>query len=165
MPLVSPPLQTIELWTRRNFRCDCGNQKFGQDAKCQLYPNKDPVNDRNQYNQNYTGVYCTCHKPYPDPNREDEYDMDMCVACEDWFHGEHLGLPDNLQVRPCSSCPDTLIGPLSDTVAQCASRENSLFQLRERTGHWCALGEPRGVSLACVPGRKEGGRGGEDAGG
>ena len=96
-------LQTVELWTRRNFRCDCGSQKFGNEARCQLFPNKDPVNERNRYNQNYGGVYCTCHKPYPDPERDDEYDMDMCIVCEDWFHGEHLGLPDSLQVRLCSA--------------------------------------------------------------
>ena len=27
-----------ELYTKRNFRCDCGNGTFGEDFKCQLQP-------------------------------------------------------------------------------------------------------------------------------
>ena len=30
---------------------------------------------KNKYNQNFSGLYCTCHRPYPDP--EDE----VGVAC------------------------------------------------------------------------------------
>lgn len=92
------------LCLRRNFRCDCGNKRFG-DFKCQLipvrdvFPNwiclthfsyhliplwhiryftlgitrlllylqaKDQENNKNLYNHNFWGCYCTCDRPYPD---------------------------------------------------------------------------------------------------
>ncbi|GLJ46642.1 hypothetical protein SUGI_0982790 [Cryptomeria japonica] len=83
--------EVVELWTRRNFRCDCGNTKFG-DSHCKLLADKDSENDRNNYNQNYKGMYCTCHRPYPDPDGEDQGEMIQCCICEDWFHENHLGL-------------------------------------------------------------------------
>jgi len=78
-----------ELYTKRNFRCDCGNEKF-VDFKCRLVPEKE-INTRNKYGQNFKGLYCTCHRPYPDPEDDIEDEMIQCVACEDWFHGRHLG--------------------------------------------------------------------------
>lgn len=104
-------VQVVELWTRRRFRCDCGNSKFGG-AACQLCPDKEPENAANVYNQNYKGVYCYCKRPYPDPekggagdNEEDneEEDMSQCVVCEDWFHDSHMGQvkPQALPPRRC----------------------------------------------------------------
>ena len=50
-------------------------------------------NSENVYNQNFTGVYCTCKRPYPDPDcTEDVGEMLQCCVCEDWFHEVHLGL-------------------------------------------------------------------------
>lgn len=82
--------ELFELYTKRNFRCDCGNSKFGG-KKCKLYPGKDATNAKNHYNQNFKGLYCTCHRPYPDPEDEVEDEMIQCVICEDWYHGRHLG--------------------------------------------------------------------------
>lgn len=31
---------------------------------------KDATNAKNHYNQNFKGLYCTCHRPYPDPEDE-----------------------------------------------------------------------------------------------
>ena len=31
---------------------------------------KDEYNIENRYNQNFDGVYCTCSRPYPDPEDE-----------------------------------------------------------------------------------------------
>ena len=45
-----------------------------------------------RYNQNFSGVYCTCGRPYPDPEDPVEDEMIQCVVCEDWYHGRHLGL-------------------------------------------------------------------------
>nr|ACC91253.1 PHD finger-related protein [Arabidopsis halleri] len=81
----------LELWTKRNFRCDCGNAKFGTLA-CKLLPSKDVENSENSYNHNFKGLYCTCDRPYPDPNVEEQVEMIQCCLCEDWFHEEHLGL-------------------------------------------------------------------------
>jgi len=86
--------ELYELYTKRNFRCDCGNDRFLHNP-CVLCPNKEPLNEKNQYNHNFLGKYCYCDRPFPDPENEDE--MFQCVICEDWFHGLHLNtsLPEN----------------------------------------------------------------------
>ncbi|XP_062620131.1 putative E3 ubiquitin-protein ligase UBR7 [Saccostrea cucullata] len=83
--------ELFELYTKRNFRCDCGNSKF-PGTGCKLYSEKDAANSQNVYNQNFKGLYCTCHRPYPDPEDEIEDEMIQCVICEDWYHGRHLGV-------------------------------------------------------------------------
>lgn len=47
---------------------------------------KDKVNSNNVYNQNFVGTYCTCNRPYPDPEDTVEDEMIQCIICEDWFH-------------------------------------------------------------------------------
>ncbi|KAL3619179.1 hypothetical protein CASFOL_036749 [Castilleja foliolosa] len=84
----------LELWTKRNFRCDCGNSKFGE-FYCKLSASKDVENSENKYNHNFKGTYCTCDQPYPDPNVEEQVEMIQCCVCEDWFHEEHIGLQPN----------------------------------------------------------------------
>ena len=37
-------------------------------------------------------MYCTCHRPYPDPEDPVDDEMIQCVVCEDWYHGRHLGV-------------------------------------------------------------------------
>lgn len=97
----------FELYTKRNFRCDCGNRKFTE-LQCKLHPDKDEVNNLNKYSHNFFGVYCTCGRPYPDPDDQVEDEMIQCVVCEDWLHGRHLGcvVPDcvELQEMICESC-------------------------------------------------------------
>ncbi|RVE57246.1 hypothetical protein OJAV_G00214090 [Oryzias javanicus] len=99
----------FELFTKRNFRCDCGNGKFG-DFQCRLNPSKDVRNDKNRYNHNFSGCYCTCDRPYPDSEGQDDDDDEMiqCVICEDWFHSKHLGCtvvePEELQEMVCETC-------------------------------------------------------------
>ena len=43
----------VELYTKRRFRCDCGNSKFPKTNPCKLYENKTPENEKNEYNQNF----------------------------------------------------------------------------------------------------------------
>ncbi|KAM3594937.1 uncharacterized protein V6R79_015641 [Siganus canaliculatus] len=97
----------FELYTKRNFRCDCGNKKFGE-FKCQLLPDKDEQNVQNLYNHNFNGCYCTCDRPYPDTDDQVNDEMIQCVVCEDWFHGRHLGCtvvePEELQEMVCEGC-------------------------------------------------------------
>ncbi|KAH6783427.1 PHD finger protein-like protein [Perilla frutescens var. hirtella] len=83
--------EIVELWTKRNFRCDCGNSKFGE-FFCKLLASKDAENSNNAYNHNFKGTYCTCNLPYPDPSAEEQVEMLQCCICEDWFHEEHIGL-------------------------------------------------------------------------
>lgn len=82
--------ELVELYTKRLFRCDCGTARL-QAAPCKLRPGKSE-NSENKYNQNFSGVYCTCSRPYPDPEDSRPDQMIQCVVCEDWYHGRHLGL-------------------------------------------------------------------------
>ncbi|XP_068608193.1 putative E3 ubiquitin-protein ligase UBR7 [Brachionichthys hirsutus] len=97
----------FELYTKRHFCCDCGNNKFG-DFKCQLIPDKDDENVRNRYNHNFSGCYCTCDRPYPDTDDQANEEMIQCVVCEDWLHSRHLGCtvvePEELQEMVCEAC-------------------------------------------------------------
>ncbi|XP_071759071.2 putative E3 ubiquitin-protein ligase UBR7 [Centroberyx gerrardi] len=97
----------FELYTKRNFRCDCGNSKF-RDLQCKFFPEKEQVNSENKYSHNFFGVYCTCNRPYPDPEDQVEDEMIQCIVCEDWLHGRHLGcvVPDcvELQEMICEAC-------------------------------------------------------------
>ncbi|GAB1602899.1 putative E3 ubiquitin-protein ligase UBR7 [Argonauta hians] len=98
--------ELFELYTKRNFRCDCGNKKFPN--RCKLFSDKSDFNEHNQYSQNFAGKYCTCKRPYPDPDDDVDDEMLQCVICEDWYHRRHLksDMPDsddNVEVV-CSSC-------------------------------------------------------------
>ncbi|KAJ0049217.1 hypothetical protein Pint_14981 [Pistacia integerrima] len=89
--------EIVELWTKRNFKCDCGNSKFGE-FFCKLFPSKDVENVDNLYNHNFKGLYCTCNRPYPDPDVEEQVEMIQCCMCEDWFHEEHIGLESSNEI-------------------------------------------------------------------
>lgn len=72
-----------------------------------MYNEKDELNAFNVYNQNFSGVYCTCHRPYPDPEDKVPDEMIQCVVCEDWYHCRHLGIPipdDNYAEMICADC-------------------------------------------------------------
>jgi len=82
----------VELYTKRLFRCDCGTTRLST-VTCSL--NKSATkedNVKNKYNQNFSGVYCVCARPYPDPEETKPDEMIQCIICEDWYHGRHLGL-------------------------------------------------------------------------
>uniref|UniRef100_A0A452TDU4 Putative E3 ubiquitin-protein ligase UBR7 n=1 Tax=Ursus maritimus TaxID=29073 RepID=A0A452TDU4_URSMA len=97
----------FELYTKRNFRCDCGNSKF-KNLECKLFPDKAKINSGNKYNDNFFGLYCICKRPYPDPDDEIPDEMIQCAVCEDWFHGRHLGAipPESgdFQEMVCQAC-------------------------------------------------------------
>lgn len=57
--------------------------------KCSL-EEKTRDNKTNEYNQNYAGLYCSCHRPYPDPECSSDDEMIQCIICEDWHHSLHL---------------------------------------------------------------------------
>ncbi|RVE50754.1 hypothetical protein evm_004664 [Chilo suppressalis] len=101
--------ELIELYTKRNFRCDCGNPKFNSNP-CQFVSSKTELNEDNKYNQNFSGLYCTCHRPYPDPENPIDDEMIQCIVCEDWLHSAHLEavVPTNEQYAEmiCKECMD-----------------------------------------------------------
>ncbi|KAI9314723.1 hypothetical protein BX666DRAFT_1962790 [Dichotomocladium elegans] len=100
--------ELIELFPKRNFRCDCGLPgKFGSN-RCQL-PSRQKIgiqkNEKNKYNHNFDGRYCRCDKTY-DPEKE-EGTMFQCVLCEDWFHEECIGeIPDDVEDFESYICRD-----------------------------------------------------------
>ncbi|GAB4857554.1 hypothetical protein Ancab_015462 [Ancistrocladus abbreviatus] len=128
--------EILELWTKRNFRCDCGNSKFGE-YFCKLSPNKDVENVDNSYNQNFKGAYCTCGHPYPDPNVEEQEEMIQCCVCEDWFHEEHLGL------ESCDEIPRDEEGEptYEDLICQVCSAAFSFLMLYPQY-IWAVAGKP-----------------------
>jgi len=97
----------IELYTRRNFRCDCGNSKF-PGKQCNLDNDKAEINEENIYSHNFSGLYCTCERPYPDPEDKVVDEMIQCIICEDWYHCRHLGSPlpplNSYSEMICSGC-------------------------------------------------------------
>ncbi|CAI2724572.1 unnamed protein product [Schistosoma spindalis] len=100
----------VELYTKRYFRCDCGNSKFAGVCNCLLWEEKDDENVLNRYNDNFSNRYCTCQRPYPDPDYEGVEEMIQCGMCENWFHLEHLNMdkefvpPDDYNEMTCFMC-------------------------------------------------------------
>jgi E3 ubiquitin-protein ligase UBR7 len=65
-------------------------KKISIENPCKLENDKAIYNDRNKYSQNFKGLYCVCHRPYPDPERSTSEVMIQCIICEDWLHQEHI---------------------------------------------------------------------------
>lgn len=138
--------EVVELWTKRKFRCDCGNSKFGV-FSCKLCSNKEPENTDNAYNQNFKGNYCICVRPYPDPEAQEQFEMIQCCICEDWFHESHLGLNSTEEIprdeegeplyaeficQECSlSCSFLKLYPPSILVSENQKNESVLSGLSE----------------------------------
>ncbi|XP_075152012.1 putative E3 ubiquitin-protein ligase UBR7 [Haematobia irritans] len=104
--------ELVELYTKRNFRCDCPTERMGSSNRCRLNSGLEqptPVNSGNLYNQNFQGLYCNCHRPYPDPDRTTEEVMLQCAICEDWFHMQHLDGPSNIQ-KLMDACSEMICG-------------------------------------------------------
>lgn len=108
--------EVYELYTKRNYRCDCGNSKFKPNFECKLMDKqlkKLPLNENNKYNHNFSGRYCTCDKRFPPEENDDNADDEMwqCIVCEDWYHTKHLGakeLPAKFDELICGQCVDKL---------------------------------------------------------
>lgn len=109
--------ELVELYTKRHFRCDCGNSKF-DGKQCNLEKQKSANNNENKYNQNFDGTYCTCARPYPDPEGDDD-EMLQCIICEDWYHSKHLEFDDGI---PADNTYDEM------TCASCMREHNFLWR-------------------------------------
>lgn len=80
-----------------------------------MHQKKSPLNEKNKYNHNFSGRYCTCDKRYPpdenDDSAESNDEMWQCIVCEDWYHTKHLGakeLPARFDEFICGGCVDKL---------------------------------------------------------
>jgi Putative zinc finger in N-recognin (UBR box) len=92
----------IELYSKRAFRCDCGNGRMAN--SCALDSNKAASNPDNElvYSHNFAGRYCRCDRGF-DPKLGD---MSQCAMCEDWFHSSCLvvgGMPKKAANRALQS--------------------------------------------------------------
>ncbi|KAG9628765.1 zf-UBR-domain-containing protein, partial [Aureobasidium melanogenum] len=103
--------ELVELFTKRNFVCDCGTTRVPSSAPCTLRINESTSQkgnvtgetpaENNKYNHNFSGRFCGCGEPY-DPEKE-KGTMFQCLGLgtvedggcgEDWWHPECLmGLP------------------------------------------------------------------------
>lgn len=102
--------ELVELFTRRDFVCDCGTTRMPSTSPCTLRAN--PVTNEkgvdseepaatNEYNDNFRNKFCGCKELY-DPKKE-RGTMFQCLGLgsvnaggcgEDWWHPECLmGLP------------------------------------------------------------------------
>lgn len=105
--------QTVELFQRRNFKCDCPTLASAT-CDCLLYKGDQrslPINVYNKYTPNFEGVFCWCKKEYSaDSNKI----MIHCFLCEDWFHNTCIladpkfkyPLEESDDVFVCKDCLD-----------------------------------------------------------
>lgn len=122
-----------ELYTRRLFRCDCGNSKLSNQP-CKLFPNKDPENAENKYDDNFRGLYCVCKRPYPDPEAPGQEDtMIQCIVCEDWLHSQHVGVPMPMEENDADE--------LDMICKECVSRNAFLVHYDESRQNVCSTTE------------------------
>ncbi|KAH8411978.1 hypothetical protein KR222_004453 [Zaprionus bogoriensis] len=144
--------ELIELYTKRNFRCDCPTLRLGGEKRCALNPQLDavqPANQDNLYNQNFQGLYCKCKRPYPDPERTAEEVMLQCAICEDWFHLPHMQAPeasekwlDACSEMICDGCMERheflrdytglALQPAGKEAAQCSQAELNVEQEKQQ---------------------------------
>ncbi|KAJ6611197.1 hypothetical protein B0H10DRAFT_2057382 [Mycena sp. CBHHK59/15] len=92
----------IELFPKRNFRCDCPTFAIAHD--CTLHTAKEPPNASNQYGQNFQAKFCRCGRPY-DAKTERET-MIQCLSCEDWFHESCCMLRARPEPHPSTPEPE-----------------------------------------------------------
>lgn len=130
------------MYTKRGFKCDCGvkdgsvacqldsAKKIGKESSCSS------SSDGNKYNQNFSGTYCICHRPYPDEEDSINDEMIQCIICEDWYHGRHLNakIPDSnvYSEMICGSCMkennflNDYIGMAVEVVDEASRNESNL---------------------------------------
>lgn len=104
--------QLVEIFTKRNFTCDCGTTRLPATSPCSLRLNaatnargvhSEEPNANNKYNQNFRNRFCACECDY-DPFQQ-KGTMFQCLGLgthdnggcgEDWYHpGCVMGLgPD-----------------------------------------------------------------------
>ncbi|CAD6893452.1 unnamed protein product [Tilletia controversa] len=81
----------VELFHRRNFRCDCGTSKSASSTRksepCTLREPPHAVeNEENRYDHNFVGEFCYCERGKTYNPHEEKETMFQCLICEDWLH-------------------------------------------------------------------------------
>ncbi|GKT60786.1 metaphase-anaphase transition protein [Colletotrichum tofieldiae] len=103
----------VEIFTKRNFTCDCGTKRYSSTSPCSLRINpatntkggvhSEEPDANNKYNQNFRNRFCACECDY-DPFQQ-KGTMFQCLGLgtaeiggcgEDWYHpGCLVGLGPN----------------------------------------------------------------------
>lgn len=84
----------VELFTKRNFTCDCGTTRMESAGGCNLRKNfsslDPPESVTNMYNHNFEGRFCDCDEPFvPEEQKGAMFQCLLGDVCdEDWFHEE-----------------------------------------------------------------------------
>ncbi|KZZ91536.1 zinc finger protein [Ascosphaera apis ARSEF 7405] len=116
-----------ELFTKRDFECDCGTTRITSSTPCSLRINPvsgqkgdvrgEKARDGNKYNQNFRNRFCGCGEEYnPD---EEKGIMFQCLGLgecgEDWWHPECLlGIPRSVAEKKEDKAADTAPGNKED---------------------------------------------------
>lgn len=83
----------VELFTKRNFSCDCGTTRMSSFGGCNLRKNFDKLDEpskTNRYGHNFEGRFCWCDSVYnAQTERGTMFQCCLGDACGwDWFHEE-----------------------------------------------------------------------------
>ncbi|OJA16444.1 hypothetical protein AZE42_03811 [Rhizopogon vesiculosus] len=113
--------EQIELFPKRNFRCDCPTTAIPHG--CTLHRSPEGENLENKYDQNFRSIFCRCSRPY-DPKSERET-MIQCLTCEDWFHESCLHLRTRPSSRQASPIPETKVTAHDDDANDDQSEASS----------------------------------------
>jgi len=60
------------------------------------------------------GTYCSCARPYPDPDATNEVADDtmiQCIICEDWYHSQHCLKYLNVDIEASEEDHELICGP------------------------------------------------------
>ncbi|KAL3896607.1 MAG: hypothetical protein SGCHY_003964 [Lobulomycetales sp.] len=80
-----PHHELVDLYSKRNYKCDCGTSACALLSPCSFLKSKQDITNDNVYSANLLNRYCFCEKPYlADKARKDN--MFQCIFCQDWFH-------------------------------------------------------------------------------
>lgn len=125
--------------------------------KCAL-EEKTVDNATNAYNQNYSGLYCNCHRPYPDPECSVEDEMIQCIVCEDWYHSLHLDAVPSVAHDYC----EMICGPcvvrydfLQDYAGLCVTAIQSTTADESKDLNVTSVEDQSMTAEGCVEGKKE----------
>ncbi|KAF3760878.1 hypothetical protein M406DRAFT_228925, partial [Cryphonectria parasitica EP155] len=141
--------QLVEIFTKRNFTCDCGTKRLPSTSPCTLRLNpltntlggvhSEEPSATNKYNQNFRNRFCACECDY-DPFQQ-KGTMFQCLGLgthetggcgEDWFHpGCVVGLgPDWMEktegknIQKAATVEDGALPPISEDAETSAPNGN-----------------------------------------
>ncbi|WFD03438.1 RING-type E3 ubiquitin transferase [Malassezia obtusa] len=158
--------ELVELFHKRNFRCDCGTPSLyrerrdvdasgvPRDAKpCALRKHEasrgwDAPND-NAYSQNFQGRFCICErgKSYDAATEEEvrctlTQTMYQCLVCEEWYHEsctalkEVRALPENFDGLICDACVQS---PAAELLREYAGTRGWMLLAKDGPDVWDGL--------------------------